>query len=177
MADMNLTARWVFPVSGPPLERGIVVISGSDIVAVEPHGSRRADVDFGNAAIVPGFVNVHTHLDLTGACGLTPPTPDFTAWLRSVIAYRKTRTPEQVDADIQAGIAECLRHGTTLLGDISSDGRSYEILGTTPLWSTAFFEMLGLSVEREDKAFENAQNWIRRNPRTKNEIVGNHSPD
>src|SRR5262249_50625703 len=99
MADMNLTARWVFPVSGPPLERGIVVISGSDIVAVEAHGSRKADIDFGNAAITPGFVNAHTHLDLTGARGLTPPTPDFTAWLRSVIAYRKTRTPEQIDAD------------------------------------------------------------------------------
>ena len=58
-------------------------------------------------------MNAHTHLDLSGACGLIPPTdPDhFTDWLRGVIAYRRPRTPEQVQADIRTGLAECLRMG------------------------------------------------------------------
>ena len=64
-------------------------------------GVRTPDEDLGNVAIIPGLVNAHTHLDLSGARGLIPPTtPDtFTDWLRGVIAYRRSRTPEQVEAD------------------------------------------------------------------------------
>src|SRR5262245_54425823 len=108
---MTLTARWVFPVAGPPLERGLVTVADGRISTVEPAGARTADRDFVNAAIIPGLVNAHTHLDLSGARGLTPPTSAdrFTDWLRSVIAYRRSRAPEQVQADIRAGLAESLR--------------------------------------------------------------------
>ena len=85
----TLTARWVFPVDGPPLERGVVTIAGDRIAAVEPHGRRAADLDLGDAAVLPGLVNAHTHLDLSGLRGLAPPSPDFTGWLRQVIAHRR----------------------------------------------------------------------------------------
>ena len=80
----------MFPVDGPPLERGVVVIDGEKIAAVEPHGRLTPDLDLGDAAILPGLVNAHTHLDLSGMRGLAPPTPDFTDWLKQVIAYRRT---------------------------------------------------------------------------------------
>src|SRR5580693_7429303 len=98
--EWSLTARWVFPVDGPPLERGVVVLAGSRIVAVQPTGQRSADRDLGNVAILPGLVNAHTHLDLTGMRGLCPPTPDFTKWLRGVIAHRRSQTPGQIQEDI-----------------------------------------------------------------------------
>jgi cytosine/adenosine deaminase-related metal-dependent hydrolase len=159
MADKVFTARWVFPVSGPPLERGVMLVTDDRIVAVAKHGQLTPDVDFGNAAIVPGFVNAHTHLDLTGARALMPPTPDFTAWLRSVIAYRKTRTPEQVDADIQVGIAECLRYGTTCAGDISASGQSWDALCDAQLRSIVFHELIGVSDERAAVAWERFDWW------------------
>src|SRR5207249_7958082 len=65
----RLSGRWVFPVAQPPLEGGIVTIRGGRIAAVEKRGSRAADVDVGNAAILPGFVNAHTHLDLSALRG------------------------------------------------------------------------------------------------------------
>src|SRR5262245_7189288 len=99
--EMTLTARWVFPVAGPPLPRGVVTVEGDRLAAVGPAGSRTADRDFGNAAIIPGLVNAHTHLDLSGAHGKIPPTsPDrFTDWLRGVIAYRRQRTADEVQED------------------------------------------------------------------------------
>src|SRR5436305_10703042 len=99
MAAWTLKARWVFPVSGPPIPDSIVTIDGDRISAVEPAGSRSVDVDLGDAAVLPGLVNAHTHLDLTGMRGLAPPSPDFTCWLRQVIAHRRARTAEQVQAD------------------------------------------------------------------------------
>jgi cytosine/adenosine deaminase-related metal-dependent hydrolase len=152
----TLAARWVFPVSGGPLDRGTVTVRGDRIEAVEPRGARTPDEDLGNVAIVPGLVNAHTHLDLSGARGLIPPTdPDhFTDWLRGVIAYRRSRTSEQVQADTRAGLAECLRSGTTLLGDITSGGASHPAVSTAATRAVLFWEVIGLSQERYSAAWE-----------------------
>src|SRR5262245_66276970 len=128
----TLTARWVFPAAGPPLEGGLVTIRGDKIVSVESRGTRAVDEDLGNVAIIPGLVNPHTHLDLSGARGLIPPTdPEhFTDWLKGVIAYRKTRSAEQVQGDIRKGLTECMNYGTTLIGDITSGGVSWPVITT-----------------------------------------------
>lgn len=146
----TFTARWVFPVAGPPLECGTVTVRDDRIEAVEPRGVRTADEDLGNVALIPGLVNAHTHLDLSGARGRIPPTdPDhFTDWLRGVIAYRRTRTPEQVQADIRAGLAECVRSGTTLIGDITAGGTSYPAVSTAQTRAVLFWEVIGLAQER-----------------------------
>lgn len=158
----TFTARWVFPVSGPPLERGTVTVSGDRLDAVEPRGSRAPDEDLGNAAIIPGLVNAHTHLDLSGARGLIAPTdPDhFTDWLRGVIAYRRSRTAEQVQTDIRAGSAECLRSGTTLIGDIAAEGASWDAIAAAPTRAVVFWELIGLSKERFQRAASNAVRWV-----------------
>src|SRR6516225_5258591 len=104
----TVTARWVFPVSAPPLERGTVTIAGERITAVEPHGTRQADLDLGDAALLPGLVNAHTHLDLTGLRGRVPYPGDFTDWLRAVIRHRRGLSPAQVEADIRRGLRESI---------------------------------------------------------------------
>jgi cytosine/adenosine deaminase-related metal-dependent hydrolase len=162
--ECSLTARWVFPVDGPPIERGVVTVLGEQIYAVEPHGKRTPDIDLGNAAILPGLVNAHTHLDLTGLRGKCPPSPDFTGWLRQVIAHRRTVTPEQTQADIRAGIEECLRVGTTLVGDIASGGASWDALAEAPLRAVVYYELIGLPRERAAAALEGWRWWHRSLP-------------
>jgi cytosine/adenosine deaminase-related metal-dependent hydrolase len=150
-ADVRtLTARWVFPASSLPLEGGTVTVRGDRIEAVEPRGVRSADEDLGNVALIPGLVNAHTHLDLSGARGLIPPTdPDhFTDWLRGVIAYRRTRSEADTLADIDAGLAECLRFGTTLIGDIASEGKSWDAVSTAKTRAVVYREMIGFTRER-----------------------------
>lgn len=160
----TLTARWLFPVARPPLERGTITIAGARIVEVEPRGTRTADLDVGNAAILPGLVNAHTHLDLSGLRGLLPPSTDFTSWLRAVIAHRRSLTADQVEASIRAGLAECIRTGTTLLGDISAMGLSHPILAAASVRSVVYYELLGLSKERVRQAWAAAQAWLAAHP-------------
>ncbi|MBM3995290.1 MAG: amidohydrolase family protein [Planctomycetes bacterium] len=162
------SARWIFPVDQPPIEHGTITILGDRISAVAQRGTRTPDVDLGNVAILPGFVNTHTHLDLSGARGLVAPVahasgssvPDFTQWLRCVIAFRRSRTPEQVQTDIAAAIAECLRFGTTLIGDIASGGVSWELLTNAGCRSVVFHETLGLSEDRARLAMDQARTWL-----------------
>jgi cytosine/adenosine deaminase-related metal-dependent hydrolase len=162
----TLTARWVFPVEGPPLEGGTVTIQGHRILAVESRGCRTADKDLGNAALLPGFVNAHTHLDLTGLRGRVPPGEDFPAWLRAVIGHRRRLTPEQVQADVQTGLNEALAFGTTLLGDISAQGLSWPVLSTASLRSVVFYELLGLPRARAHQVWATACQWLNNHPAT-----------
>jgi cytosine/adenosine deaminase-related metal-dependent hydrolase len=158
--EQVLTARWVFPVSGPPLENGTVTVRGETIDAVEPKGSRTADVDLGNAAIIPGLVNAHTHLDLSGARGAIPPSPAFVEWLRRVVAFRHAQALETTYADILAGVAELMRCGTTLIGDINSTHSRPSPLATDDYyWSVDFFELIGLSHERTESAVAEGMKW------------------
>lgn len=160
----TLTARWVFPVEGPPLPGGRVTVAGGRIRAVEPAGSGRADHDLGDTALVPGLVNAHTHLDLTGMRGVAPPQADFPAWLRAVLRHRQQVAPERVAADVQAGIAECLATGTTLVGDIASQGQSWDLLRRSPLRAVVFYELLGLTRERARQAWQLARQWLATHP-------------
>ncbi|MCE9566423.1 MAG: amidohydrolase family protein [Planctomycetes bacterium] len=163
MADSRtFTARCVFPVTGPPLPNGTVTVQGNTITAVEAHGVRAADEDLGNVAIIPGLVNAHTHLDLSGARGQIPPTSadQFTDWLRGVIAFRKDCTQLQVKAHIRFGLAECLNAGTTLLGDISSDGASWDAVAAAKTRAVVFHEVLGLSSQRFQHSAATAVRWI-----------------
>lgn len=159
-SSWSLSARWVFPVSSAPIEHGIVTIRGDRIVAVEPRGERTPDLDLGNVAILPGLVNAHTHLDLGGLRGCCPPSPDFVGWLRAVVKHRRAIAPEQIQADIQAGLAECLRFGATLIGDISAQGQSWQVLAEAPLRAVVFHELLGLPEERARQALEEARTWL-----------------
>ncbi len=118
----SLSASWIFPVEGPALGDGRVVIENGRIIAVESTGGKKADLELGEAAILPGLVNAHTHLDLSGLRGLCPPSPDFTGWLRDVISHRRNTSAEQTRAAIRSGLDQSVRSGTTLLGDISAGG-------------------------------------------------------
>jgi cytosine/adenosine deaminase-related metal-dependent hydrolase len=161
MTTRTLTARWVFPVVGPPLAGGTVTIRGDVIESVDPAGRHAADEDCGNAAIIPGLVNAHTHLDLSGAGGQIPPTdPEhFTDWLREVIAYRRCRSPQQVQADIRAGLAQCLDYGTTLVGDIAAEGASWAALAEAPIKAVVYFELIGLTDERFAAVCAQLRRW------------------
>jgi cytosine/adenosine deaminase-related metal-dependent hydrolase len=156
----TLSARWVFPVNSPPLADSVITLAGERIISVESRGRQAIDEDLGEVAILPGFANAHTHLDLSGLRGRCPPSSDFTGWLRQVIAHRRSTTPEQIEADIRAGLAESLRHGTTLLGDISAGGMSWPILANAPLRSVVFYELLGLTKERAEQSLEAARAWL-----------------
>jgi cytosine/adenosine deaminase-related metal-dependent hydrolase len=162
----SLKARWLFPVEGSPLEEGVITVQGEHIVRVASHATASPDLDLGNCAILPGLVNVHTHLDLSGLRGQAPPTEDFTDWLRTVIRHRRGLSPERVAADIQAGLSESLAYGTTLLGDISGGGLSWPILAAAPLRSVVFYELLGLPRPRARLAWREARAWLHAHPAT-----------
>ena len=69
------SARWVLPIAAPPFEDGAVAVDGKSIIAVGPRIElserypQAQSRDFGDAVILPGLINAHTHLELTAMRG------------------------------------------------------------------------------------------------------------
>lgn len=82
-APMAVRAGRVFPVSGPPIDDGLVLVEGGRIVAVGPASSLAVPagaelIHEPEAWLVPGFVDLHTHVagtDLND--GTHPINPDL----------------------------------------------------------------------------------------------------
>src|ERR1700738_414476 len=121
------SARWVLPIVSPMIVEGAVAVDNSSIVAVGP----RTDIisqfpesrvkDFGEAAILPGLINAHSHLELTVMRGfLEREENDFFAWLRKLTLARLTMTAEDLLVSGTCGAIEAARAGVTCIGDASS---------------------------------------------------------
>lgn len=126
------TADYVVPICGEPIENGAVAVEKDEIVAVgaakeliEKYPETKRE-DFGEAALLPGFVNAHSHLEITAMRGfLDSVEHDFYSWL---IKLTTTRAEKLTDRDIEIaacfGALEGARAGITCFGDIGRFGRA-----------------------------------------------------
>ena len=120
--DLLISARWVIPVEphGAVLEGHAVAVRNGAIVAVLPKAEAerafapRERVELAEHALIPGFVNAHTHSPMTLLRGLADDLPLMT-WLREHIwpAEAKVMSAEFVRDGTELAIAEMLRGGTT----------------------------------------------------------------
>ena len=143
-----LTANYVLPIAAPPIEQGAVAVEGSEIVAV---GKLHTIADqfpaaqveeFGEAAILPGFVNCHSHLEVTSMRGaLDSVEHDFSAWLLKLNEIRAGLSDEDIRKAAIAGAMEGMQAGVTCFGDIGRYGvAGFEALKTVGLRGVLFQE-------------------------------------
>ena len=159
----RLKARWVFPVDRPPIENGVVEIANGLIADVRPARPQEVVEDLGDVAILPGLVNAHAHLEFSRVAKPFEPSLPFTSWIRSLMAYRR----ETFGADsalkvaaVEAGWREAAASGTTLVGEIATDGWSASAcVGTGPR-VVAFRELIGLRAATISRQADIAEEWL-----------------
>ena len=158
--SLSLLARWVFPLSGPPLRDAAVTISQGRILAV---GSPPRDVpieDLGQAAIVPGLVNAHTHLEFSDlAAPIGRPGMGLVEWLGKVVRHR-ANAPVLGRWCVDQGLRESLRQGVTTIGEIAQPGGSIDPYLASPCGGTMFLELIAPRSERVEAAWEAAGKHI-----------------
>jgi 5-methylthioadenosine/S-adenosylhomocysteine deaminase len=161
----RLTARWVLPIEGPPVERGAVLI-GADgrIVAVGPDSRvpRPAGVpaeDFGDALLLPGLVNTHTHLELTGMAG-GPPEPDFAAWIRRLREEKAARVPDAFLEAARRGLADCWAAGVTTVADTGDSGAVVQVLAEAQGSGIAYQEVFGPHPDQAEESLDGLQRRV-----------------
>lgn len=106
-----------------------------------------------NAILTPGFINAHTHLELSF---LSPPdsVPPFFDWVSDLNRQRQQIHPdEQVDRN-QEVIRDTISAGTIAFGDITNNGRMIEWLLESGVPSRSFIEVLGFTPGRADQIWD-----------------------
>ncbi len=143
----RLRARWVVPVDGPPIENGEVVVDEQGfLVWVGAAGSSRSGAarDFGAAAILPGLVNVHSHLEYTLFRGFLDDLPFF-PWIRTLTALKVHLTREDWVVSALLGAAEMLASGITTIGDCADAGASLDAVLVSGMCGIVFREAFGIA--------------------------------
>jgi 5-methylthioadenosine/S-adenosylhomocysteine deaminase len=125
--DTLVCARWVLPVEPDDavLDDHAVAIRGGRIVALLPAAEARARFDAAQVidrphhALLPGFVNAHTHAAMTLLRGRAE-NASLGPWLRETIWPIEQRwvDPEYVRDGTELAIAEMLRAGVTCFADM-----------------------------------------------------------
>jgi len=122
-AKVILKARVVLPMRGPPLDGGWVALARGRIVALGRRSPPGPTQDLGNAIILPGLVNAHTHLEFSDLVEPLSAEAGLPGWIRRIVALRRGRPVDHGDAvrrAIVSGLQESAACGVTALGEIAT---------------------------------------------------------
>jgi cytosine/adenosine deaminase-related metal-dependent hydrolase len=138
-------ARWVLPITTPPIQGGVVGVEGERIVYVGDSASAPSgdDVDLGEVALLPGLINAHCHLELTAMRGFLEGL-DFNAWINRLWRSKTAVLDHGRMLDsARLGILEGLQAGITTYADTASTSAPFEAMLEAGVRGVAFQEVFG----------------------------------
>jgi cytosine/adenosine deaminase-related metal-dependent hydrolase len=168
-------ARYLLPVTSPPVEDGAVLVEGGRILAI---GTRRElqrgwtgkVVDFGDAVILPPLTNAHTHLELTrfphwaAEIGEPADAEAFVDWILRLIRIKRRQDGDELRRSLEEGLQASLAAGTGAIGDILSCLEIFPVYRTSPLYGRFFLEVLGVDSGQVRSRLENLETAFQSGP-------------
>ncbi|TLM98025.1 MAG: amidohydrolase [Actinobacteria bacterium] len=116
-------------MAAPHIENGAVLVKDDRIVEIgdfnhlrELHPDEPVK-DFGLAALMPGFVDLHTHLEYSAMRGLVDDLP-YSRWKYQLLQKERLFTSQDWDDSALIGALEALGSGITTIADITGTGAS-----------------------------------------------------
>ncbi len=141
-----IKAGWVCPITSTPIRNGFVLVTNGLIEAVGDgrevgaHEYER-ELDFSGRVLLPGFVNAHSHLELSGLRG-SRYGGSFIEWIETVIDHTSHTSPAVRRKNMELGIREMTASGITAVGDIVSSAEMAAPLLASSMKSVLFAEAI-----------------------------------
>ncbi len=153
-----IAARWVLPVTSAPIPDGAVLIADDGTIAdvgsahaLQADGAKR--IDLGDAALLPGLVNVHAHPELSVFRGLLDDLP-FHEWIPTLMRCKQgaNLTPEDYDVAARWTCVEALRTGQTTMAATEASGAAVAAFTDSGLRGRVYLETFGPSTAQVSAA-------------------------
>ncbi len=164
---MLFTAKYVIPVTSSHIEDGAVLVRDDKIEDLGPAEFLKAKYpeeevrDFGRSALMPGFVDVHTHLGYTVLRGLFDDLP-YAEWKREVLRREPLFTSDDWTTSARLGALEAVASGVTTIADITTSKGSVEAADEIGLRARIYNEILTTRKEHVDDVVEKGTAQIER---------------
>ena len=121
-----VSARWVVPVSRPPIDEGAVALADDGaVLAVGGRAELRAEFpdapeERAQGVVLPGLVNAHCHLELSGHVDAVPGGKGLFAWATTLMGVRKADVPGRQRETAATAAAAAVALGTAAVGDVGN---------------------------------------------------------
>lgn len=151
----RIKADVIFPVSNAPVENGVVwVDEAGKILAIKSPGEEgygHPDEEYQPGWMVPGWVNAHCHLELSGYHGEIPEHTGLDGFIRHLAAV--SAKPDMPEAMKRAD-AQMAAEGVMAVLDISNQTLSFGIKKASTIQYYTLAERYGFLNERANTTFE-----------------------
>ena len=121
-------------------ETGRIAAVGTDDAVPSPPGVPCER--FEDAVLLPGLVNAHTHLELTGLAGAVQEV-SFPDWIRRLRQVKPARGPAEVLAAAKQGVRDCWAMGVTAVADTGDSGAVIQALAELGGRGICYHEVFG----------------------------------
>src|SRR5436190_21453969 len=89
---MIFRAKWIYPVSRPPIENGAFEVHDGLIANIgrwNEFSSSLGEIhDLGEVVVMPGLINADCHLDYTDFAGRIPASRSFPDWVKTMLSFK-----------------------------------------------------------------------------------------
>jgi cytosine/adenosine deaminase-related metal-dependent hydrolase len=172
-------AEWVCPVSSLPVRDGRIAVENGRIVSDFSTNEDKV-IRFPGCAIIPGFVNAHSHLELTILRGYLDDLP-FGEWIpRLTNAKYQLLSRADMLLSAELGALEMLRAGVTCVGEVMDLGTAWQAMREFRLRGVAFQEVFGPAESQADGALaelkKKVENYRKDETETARIGVSPHAP-
>ena len=163
---LRISARWLLPVSSPPISGGAVLIDdegriaavGPDASVARPESAR--SLELGEAALMPGLVDVHAHPELAAFRGLMEDL-SFPDWIAKLQHLKASAADEETYAvSARWTCIEAILAGVTTLGATEHSGAALAALSEFGLRGIVYVEAFGPATEQATGAMAELEGRI-----------------
>lgn len=121
----------------------MVLEKSGRVLEIREFQQEEDSVEFYNGILVPGFVNSHTHIELSHLLGKFERGSGMAGFIRQINQLRDSATPLQKSEAIRREMEQMYSEGVSAMADISNSSDSFKIKSQSKIYSRSFIEVFG----------------------------------
>ena len=153
MNSLNIKFRHLIAQRGEEYDEGSIIIKNGMVEEILPNqldNFSGETLDLSDCLLMPGFVNVHSHLSLSALKGKVPNTGSMTDWIGAVVEQDTGLAFSERTRAMRSAADELIKSGVTTIADyfsLSNPSLSQEYF-SFPFRQIMFLECLGFKGEK-----------------------------